>query len=439
MKGDFSRVTFDVTKHFRRVLMQQGRVQLDSDWNEQAAILLHYLQSLAKDLIGEHGGPKGNSAFKIALTDNKNDFTISNGHYYVDGILCENEGDGKDQEGLFKYSTQLYYPLNPKDDTLPVDNKPFLVYLDVWEQHITSIEDPDIREIALGDTDTATRARVVWQIKIESDISEELVNGKGDVKFKEMVEEKWQPANRGMLKAKAKQDQKKDTPCNTSPDSSYRGTENQLYRIEVHNGSGDNSTRNTPATFKWARDNGSVVADIKLSGNELTVDNPRGFSVGQWVELTNDKQELRGIAGSLWKIKKIDGDIFTLEVSSAINKPIDVPPQEKWPTKARRWDSTEIIIVENKDEKWITLADGIQIQFQPPSPQKKNQYRTGDYWLIPVRVASRDVEWPFEKGDALPPHGVEHHYAPLAIINQSDEKMPVRDLRLEFKSQAESV
>lgn len=437
MKGDFSRVTFDVTKHFRRVLMQQGRVQLDADWNEQAAILLHYLQSLAKDLIGEHGGPKGNSAFKIVLTTNKNDFTISNGHYYVDGILCENEGDEKDNEGLFKYSTQPYYPLNPKDDALPVD-KPFLVYLDVWEQHITSIEDPNIREVALGDTDTATRARVVWQIKIESNIPEKLVNDTDVVEFKKMVEEKWQPANRGMLKARAKQDQKKDTPCNTSPDSSYRGTENQLYRIEVHNGSGDNSTKNTPATFKWARDNGSVVADIKLSGNELTVDNPRGFSVGQWVELTNDKQELRGMAGILREIKKIDGDIFTLDVSSAINKPAGVS-QEEWPTKARRWDSAEIIIVEDQHEKWITLTDGIQIQFQPPAPTtEKYRYRTGDYWLIPVRVASRDVGWPFEKGDALPPHGVEHHYAPLAIINQSEEN-PIRHLRREFESQAKIV
>ena len=30
MKGDFSRDTFDPLKHFSRVLMQQGRVQLDA-------------------------------------------------------------------------------------------------------------------------------------------------------------------------------------------------------------------------------------------------------------------------------------------------------------------------------------------------------------------------------------------------------------------------
>ena len=57
MKADFTRDTFNPLKHFSRVLMQQGRVQLDADWNEQTAILLHYLRSLGADLIGPHGGP----------------------------------------------------------------------------------------------------------------------------------------------------------------------------------------------------------------------------------------------------------------------------------------------------------------------------------------------------------------------------------------------
>ena len=57
MKGDFTRVTFDPIKHFSRVLMQQGRVTLDADSNEQSAILLHYLRNLAKDIIGPYGAP----------------------------------------------------------------------------------------------------------------------------------------------------------------------------------------------------------------------------------------------------------------------------------------------------------------------------------------------------------------------------------------------
>ena len=40
MKADLTRDTFHPLKHYARVLTQQGRVQLDADMNEQAAILL---------------------------------------------------------------------------------------------------------------------------------------------------------------------------------------------------------------------------------------------------------------------------------------------------------------------------------------------------------------------------------------------------------------
>ncbi len=41
MKSDISRSSFDARKHYSKVVMQQGRVQLDADWNEQQDILLH--------------------------------------------------------------------------------------------------------------------------------------------------------------------------------------------------------------------------------------------------------------------------------------------------------------------------------------------------------------------------------------------------------------
>src|SRR6185295_9815413 len=91
-RGDFTRDTFDPLKHFSRVFMQQGRVQLDPDWNEQAAILHHFLRSLAAGLIGQHGGPAANSGFEIEeISGATKDFAIGGGHYYVDGILCELE------------------------------------------------------------------------------------------------------------------------------------------------------------------------------------------------------------------------------------------------------------------------------------------------------------------------------------------------------------
>ena len=91
MKGDFSRQTFDQTKHYTAVLMQQGRVQLDADWNEQQAIYEYWAETQAQDVIGPSGTPTQNPGFEIAVDPSSSALSINAGHYYVDGILCENE------------------------------------------------------------------------------------------------------------------------------------------------------------------------------------------------------------------------------------------------------------------------------------------------------------------------------------------------------------
>src|SRR5262245_8849851 len=106
-RHDGTRDTFDPLKHYSRVLMQQGRVQLDADWNEQVDISLHHLRRLAADLIGPSGGPGDD--FQIMDKDASNnplgfDFLLRDGHYYVDGILCENDA-------LLRYTGQDDYPL----------------------------------------------------------------------------------------------------------------------------------------------------------------------------------------------------------------------------------------------------------------------------------------------------------------------------------------
>ena len=60
MKADLTRDTFHPLKHFARVLTQQGRVQLDADMNEQAAILLRLLANSGgrSDWPGRRSMPK---------------------------------------------------------------------------------------------------------------------------------------------------------------------------------------------------------------------------------------------------------------------------------------------------------------------------------------------------------------------------------------------
>lgn len=420
MEGDFTRNTFDASNHFRRVLMQQGRVQLDADWNEQTAILLHYLQTLAADLIGPHGGPAKSDGtpgegFKIDAIDN--DLTIGMGHYYVDGILCEND------LGDVRYSNQPYFPGAPALTS-------GLVYLDVWERHLTYVEQEDqdgekisIREAALNGPDTATRAQVVWQVKVEADQT--------NCSKVTSVIEKRQPKNRGRLKARAKAPGATvdDNPCVTPPESRYRGAENQLYRVEIHRG-GAAASDNTGATFKWSRENGSVIFPVrKITGDRVELetlgrDARLGLQEGDWVEIEDDIYALHNLSEPLLQVVTIDRDNNWIKLSGP-------PPQDVTKHRLlRRWEGVMEIKETGTDnpedesnKEWINLEDGVQVQFMTD----KSSYRTGDFWLIPARTVTGDVEWPRTKDapKAREPHGVTHHYAPLAIVSVNGEGVKV--------------
>jgi hypothetical protein len=74
------------------------------------------------------------------------------------------------------------------------------------------------------------------------------------------------------------------------------------------------------------------------------------------------------------------------------------------------------------------------VQFKPNKPA--NRYRSGDYWLIPVRIAANSILWPRVGGKltAVAPHGIQHHYAPLGIVGLVDDQLATQaDCRPKFK------
>jgi hypothetical protein len=537
MKADLTRDTFHPFKHFDRVLMQQGRVQLDADWNEQAAILLHYLQTLAADLIGPAGGPSQNAGFKISQLPGSTaaDFQIGFGDYYVDGLLCQADFipiaifpttnppvtvfrvmnwnsafeltpippfevfDDTPGTNNPPVSVQLSNPqkasnqitigpaatvttfsafANPKlrrlityltqpDYITPLPLPPvtggqtFLeIYLDVWERVITYAEDDGIREVALGGPDTAARSKLVWQVKFMPG-SEVCMDS--PTFFLNLIPN----PNRGWLQAMAKQGSPSTDPCIINPNASYTGPENQLYRVEINRGGaawdGKDPGNTNAATFKWSRENGSViypiVSPITTGGGTTTVvvenlgrDDRFGLEQGDLVEVEDDRSVLLNEAGTLLQVQSIDPSTLTVGLNGTPLDPV-IGSNEAWHPLLRRWDQAagdpaeggltlandNAAFVQEGVGVWLNLEDGVQISFQPASSVSPatgqsvpNRYRTGDYWLIPARTATGDVEWPKVIGTdgnpetdaqgnpipvALPPHGVNHHYAPLAVIN----------------------
>ena len=67
---DIARDSFNPLKNFSRVLKQQGRVELESDWNEQAAISLRCMRLMMNDLIGPYGGPNHDCGFRVLVPSN---------------------------------------------------------------------------------------------------------------------------------------------------------------------------------------------------------------------------------------------------------------------------------------------------------------------------------------------------------------------------------
>src|SRR6266851_4095747 len=171
MSSDISRQRFNPANNFNSVLMQQGRVQLDADWNEWNEILDRRWRSETIDIIGRCVVPRElPDAFAIAL--NGGNITIGRGRIYVDGLQAENHGTGDlefdpilaESRGLdpLPYDKQPYFPNAP---AAPTEGGPHLVYIDVWEREVTSVENPDLVENAVG-VDTTSRLQTVWQVRV---------------------------------------------------------------------------------------------------------------------------------------------------------------------------------------------------------------------------------------------------------------------------------
>lgn len=420
MQGDFTRLTYDRSKHYSSVLNQQGRVALDADWNEQVAIEQHDMRTTRQDVIGLCGGPQGvdTTGEPLAGFDVTTDgaaLSVTKGRYYANGILAEKEATTAitAQPDLPVASLAQVAGLAP-NAALPAGA--YLAYLDVWERHISALEDGAIREVALGGPDTATRTRVMAQVKL-------LRAGEAGIDFTCATESTaWDAliaASSGMLEAQAEPDDPSESACAVPAKAGYRGLENQLYRVEVHR-----VITTTRIGLKWSRENGSVAVgwtgQDNLDPNKLIVsstgrDAVLGLATNNWIELTDDAREQRGESGLLVKIVKVEGNVLTIDPDGQAVLHSDFAANPK----IRRWDmpadSGEIVVTTGA-VAWTELEMGVQIRL------KAGVFRPGDYWLIPARTFMADIEWPRTTANppqpiAQPPHGVQHAYCRLAFFD----------------------
>ena len=141
-------------------------------------------------------------------------------------------------------------------------------------------------------------------------------------------------------------------PCRVPPSGGYKGLENQLYRVEIHDGGG--LTGAGRATFKWSRDNATVATRVteipaldRLVVESVGRDEVLGFSDGDWIEITDDGRELAGLPGEMRRIQAgggVDDATRTIRLDRAAARRARFPTDAQGHTtparntRIRRWD-----------------------------------------------------------------------------------------------------
>jgi hypothetical protein len=479
---DLSRVTFDPWKNFSGVVMEQGRVQLDSDWNEWLAELARRIQAGTLDVMGHAAYPPTTpAAFLItAKTGSPNTVTIGLGRMYVDGLLAENHGDPAkavfdtalaELSGTPQPPDPAHPNLNPIDFlkqpwlpgvTLPTDNGAYLFYLDVWTREVDYLQDPDLVDEAVG-VDTTGRLQLVWQVKYMPNTGNwTCATPDSDIPY---------PASSAGQLTTDVQPNQSAGPCCLTDGTGYTGQENQLYRIEIHTGgTGKDKPDSKTATFKWSRDNGSVETSVlgittvqnsvnatasQLSVTSLGRDQVLGFKAGDWVELLDDWSELWGNPGVMCQVDSVivspPALVLTGTVSTAVAAPGPGVPASfpvnsqnqtdaKRHTRLRRWDqsgkvydihgnqwcdlaTTGGVIPVPASDTTLVLENGITAQFS--LSVTSGTFNAGDYWSFAARTARGTVE----KLKAAPPIGIHHHYTKLSTVTFTSPNASSPDCR----------
>lgn len=434
----------------------------------------------------------GRIAATGALHPPVQDLVIGAGRYVVGGLSLHNPRE-------VDYRRQPYLPgvLPPVDQGA---GQAHLLYLDVWERFVTALDDPTLREVALGGPDTTGRTELIWQCKAIAATSEAV------------AWRRWwrmRHADPGAMAV--------TLASGTTLDEAIG---NDLYRVEIHHpgfayrwpldveargaltsvrvtdadagrllpveelaplapgapllltadaahwcvrvvpgAPGDGfcvdglppevatgqTLRLLPlASFKWSRENGRVafpvdritavvapdgtpMARVQLGSpgfNGLTVEH------GDRVELADPDEVLTSRPGGIYTVAGFEPGLLQVDLA------MQVPPQG-WPLKPgtilRRWSST----IRSADTTYPPMVSceptllelGIQVEFG-----EHGHYATGSWWTIPMRnVTSAYDPWPMADGTpiALPPSGIRHHYAPLAMLRFADG-LQVADLRRGF-------
>jgi hypothetical protein len=465
MPSDLTRpATGDLRQHYEAVVMQQGRVILDRDFNALQDIVNGRIAADALDEIGPCGTPVADDGLAVSLppgaasvsapvsfsAPDPFDFLVKPGTIYVGGQRVVFEAPPAGQPPL-SYFHQPDWPSPP--DPFARGSASFsapqreLVALHAFEQEVGAVEDPELLDVALGGPDTTQRVRLMRRIVrlgvTGADCAEALADavaewGRHGYLFDPLAM-RLRPQT--ALQVTFTGPASASNPCDPAAQGGYLGAENQLIRVMIR-GPGDGGS---PALL-WGYDNASSLYRVAVHPDATTlqlaqapVDAFRIPAKGQYVEVLRtaavlgSQPDQAGGPPIVRCVAAATGHVATVETYSTTDNTLvlDAPLPEKYtseqnPLFLRVWvgrqpfDPSSAVPVPLTDPTGQT-SPGLQVTVtQPPSAATGAALPAGAFWLFAVRPATPQALYPGRFLDGpQPPDGPRQWACPLAVINWS--------------------
>jgi hypothetical protein len=314
MPSDRSRPPDDSRDAYTGVVMQQGRVILDRDFNSVREILDWRIAREALDVVGPCGTPDDGFAIGLPLGSpplwvpplplsppglEAHDFLIGPGTMYVGGERVVFPAREAERQIIYSYSDQpdvILRASGQPDLTLPDHLSPplfhELVYLHLAEQEISAVEDHDLLDAALGGPDTTQRLRLLRTVRRHrvAFIDCDFAWAEAGAHWQNQQGLTFDPHSmrllpQARLQVGFTQTRVEINLCDPVAAGGYLGAENQLIRIQIAD-PGILGQPSHPAQLLWGYDNASFVyrvTDIDATGKRLQLnrDPPDAFHMPQ--------------------------------------------------------------------------------------------------------------------------------------------------------------
>jgi hypothetical protein len=488
---DISRYLSQPRKRYAGVRMQQGRVMLDSDWNESEHIDHEETRRTHIDVIGSKGTTNDGflittpHATDVTLPDGTlvqtYDFNIRKGSFFLGGLRFEVAADSGGERFLGQSDwLQLdasAQRLPPRPTAADLQSRPEglrydLVFLRGWEQCVTAVEDSELRERALGGPDTSVRLRRMRRVGVLPDVAGDCVQAfealKNHLTAPQAPDTSGPPHTFDdqdyALRSKARltitftgEDITQD-PCKPNIIQGYLGAENQTIRVAL----------TATDRFIWGFDNTAPLYRVQVleeNGQLVTIKfltlprdqasqplKGQAVEILPWEALLPNREKVAGLQGHLTTVQtRYDPETGTLQVTQPVpaswlawqddpeHKDVlsnrDPDGQQKY-FYLRLWTGGSGD-ASAPDHKFIPgdaaelVGTGLEVTF-------KHFGLPGDYWIIAARPNTPDQVVPWDLMEEAPPAGTPYFFAPLALIRWSlnddgEVKAHVQDCRKTFR------